>query len=929
MPVVVATSAGTVGAVLLDILIVLVAAKLAAELAERIKVPAVVAEIVAGVIVGPSVLGLVGQGNDTLAVLAEIGVILLLLEVGLEMNVREMASVGRGAVSVGVIGIVIPMAAGYGVAIAFGESGNTALFLGAALAATSVGITARVFSDLKGLSTVEARTVLGAAVVDDVLGLVVLTVVVGIVTKGSISALDVLGIVGIAIGFLVVTTSLGLAFAPRLFQAIQRFARSPGTLVALTLSFTLALAELASAAQLAPIIGAFVAGLALSQSKVSDRIRRDVAPIGHIFIPVFFLQIGIAINISAILKPSVLAIAGALIVVAVLGKVAASIGLLGAPGDKLLVGLGMIPRGEVGLIFATIGLAEGILTNDTYGALLLVVLGTTLLTPPLLKSRYLRVRARRKAAVVAPSPPPSGGWLQIRHNAVELAAEPPSRLALWLALDAAAMVTDRQAGPKLLDWLGRASDDGFRWDRATVGAFMHLLNVGNARSWRFLESTGVLERALPELSAAIRRRQSDPFMLDPSQVLEYELVDRLRSLTPDDATAAMVMDELMHPDRLMLAALMLDTAGTDEPVVMARQVVKRLDLGAGAEEEIALLVGQPSMMRAAAARIDGLDEDQVFRLAGALDRPERTNALYLLSVVVGDLDPLERARLDELRERVLTVLDRPELTGLDARNLVEARKRAALAAATETPRIAARIGAAPRSYLLDHDAADVARHAVFLEPLPHRDEVRVGVDPGESGTWRIEVAARDRAGLLAMVAGALADHGLDITAASVATWPDGGVLDAFIVHRAAYPMGAPTPDADTPPDGDALEHAITTRFAQVLTAPPNPDAVIAFDDDASPWATVCDIRSTDRRGLLHHLAVGFAVADVTVNSARLATSGGRVHDRFEVTRVGGEKLDQATKDMVVRAVMQGVYARRGRFGRVQKPVIGDERRRDG
>ena len=251
-----------VTAVLLDILIVLVAAKVAVEIAERINVPAVVAEIVAGMIIGPSVLSLVGS-EQTLQVLGELGVILLLLGVGMEMDLGELGAVGRAATSVAVVGVVVPMVGGYAVATALGHDSNQSLFIGAALSATSVGITARVFSDLRALATVEARTVLGAAVADDVLGLVILTVVVRLVSEGSVSIADVALIVAVAIGFLVVTAVLGSRFAPGLFQFLDRHAKSAGTLVALALAFTLAFAELADAAKLAPIVGAFVAGLAL------------------------------------------------------------------------------------------------------------------------------------------------------------------------------------------------------------------------------------------------------------------------------------------------------------------------------------------------------------------------------------------------------------------------------------------------------------------------------------------------------------------------------------------------------------------------------------------------------------------------------------------------------------------------------------------
>src|SRR5581483_3713132 len=251
--------------VLLDILILLVAAKIAAELAERLGFPGVVAEILAGVLIGPSVMNLVGT-NETLAVLGELGVILLLLQVGLEMDLRELSAVGRASISVASIGVVVPMVTGFGAMKLLSYSDNTALFLGAALAATSVGITARVFSDLRALATVEARTVLGAAVADDVMGLVVLTVVVRIVSQGTISVGSLVGIVAVAIGFLVVAATLGSRYAPPLFRWLHRQARSSGTIVALALAFTLGFAELADAAKLAPIVGAFVAGVALSRS---------------------------------------------------------------------------------------------------------------------------------------------------------------------------------------------------------------------------------------------------------------------------------------------------------------------------------------------------------------------------------------------------------------------------------------------------------------------------------------------------------------------------------------------------------------------------------------------------------------------------------------------------------------------------------------
>ena len=384
-----------VGSVLVDILIILIAAKVAAEIAERIGIPAVVAEIAAGVLVGSSVLDLVNT-NETLVVLAEIGVILLLLQVGLEMNLKDFKSVGRASVGVAIIGAAVPMATGFAVAEAFSFSTNTALFLGATLAATSIGVTARVFRDLRVLATIESRTVLGAAVLDDVIGLVILTICVRVVSEGSIDIGSLLQIIGIAVGFLVVATALGSWLAPPIFEWVERRARTAGTLVALALVFTLGMAELATMAQLGTILGAFVAGIALSRSTVKERVERELAPVGHLFIPVFFLQIGIAIDVSAFTSARVLQIAGVLFAVAVLGKMVAVIGMGRAPGDKLLIGLAMVPRGEVGLIFATVGLQQGVFGKDIYAAVLLAILGTTLFAPLLLRARLSRLRRRRE-----------------------------------------------------------------------------------------------------------------------------------------------------------------------------------------------------------------------------------------------------------------------------------------------------------------------------------------------------------------------------------------------------------------------------------------------------------------------------------------------------------------------------------------------------
>lgn len=414
------------GDTLLNILIVLVAAKVAAEGAERIGLPAVVGEILAGLVIGPSVLGLVGH-DEVLHTLGELGVILLLLQVGLELDLADLGAVGRASLLVAVAGIALPFAAGYGVMVAFGEGGNTAVFVGAALTATSVGITARVFGDLKALARVEARTVLSAAVADDVLGLVILTVVVRLVAEGSVDAVSVVGLIAVAVVFLVATVGLGVRLVPPAFAAVDRVSRSPGTLLGLALAFTLAVAQLASLAKLAPIVGAFVAGLALARCHQAERITRDLTPVAHLFVPVFFLQIGIDADVAAFARPHVLGLAACLLVVGVLGKVAAAWVAPRSSGDRWLIGLGMVPRGEVGLIFAGLGLRHGVLDDDLYGALLLVVLVTTLMTPPLLGRRLRRAGAPPPPApALPPAPGAADGHWRSRRARRAGRARPPA-----------------------------------------------------------------------------------------------------------------------------------------------------------------------------------------------------------------------------------------------------------------------------------------------------------------------------------------------------------------------------------------------------------------------------------------------------------------------------------------------------------------------
>ena len=442
-----------------NLLIIILVARLAAELAERIKIPAVLGEIVAGIIIGPSVLGLIDPIKhldvaDMVLLLGEIGVILLLFQVGLEMDLGEMAKVGKPAFVVAIIGVAVPFAAGFGVAASFGEDAKVALFIGATLTATSVGITARVLGDLRALALRESRIVLGAAVADDVLGLVILTVVVKVVTEGSISAGVVLETIGLAVGFLLITGLLAIYVIPRLFTRIDRLAKSTTTIVSSAFALTLAFSLLANQAKLAFIIGAFMAGLAVGRSPQHERISEGLNPLGHIFIPVFFASIGINADLEAMFQPSVLVLAVSLTVVAIIGKLVAGLGVGRSGGDKLLIGIAMMPRGEVGLIFASIGLSKGVLDDELYGALLLMVLVTTLITPPLIR---LKLAKRDDLAT-------------------------PTSVEVWTSVDTSHLIEE-------------------------------LLNNDADEWWRILDRHNV-ELRIPEIGSAMQRRRTEPDFAD-------------------------------------------------------------------------------------------------------------------------------------------------------------------------------------------------------------------------------------------------------------------------------------------------------------------------------------------------------------------------------------------------------------------------------
>jgi len=392
---------------------ILLAAKLGGEVAVRLNQPAVLGELCVGIVLGN--LGMVGihlfDGAAELVpieFLAELGVVLLLFEVGLESTLKEMRAVAPTSGAVAIIGVVAPMLLGYGVSLWLLPDApfSLHLFIGATLCATSVGITARVLKDLNAMAEPETRVILGAAVIDDVLGLIVLAVVANIAESGTApDAMALTKIIGLAAGFLVGALALGAYVMPGVFRAASKL-RTHDVLAAVAIGLCLLLAGLSGEAGLAPIVGAFAAGLILDEVHVRPFGRSSahdlaelIGPIVAVVAPIFFVRTGMMVQLEGIgTEPLLLALA--LTVVAIAGKLVAGAGVRGKTADRLTVGIGMVPRGEVGLIFANVGAGiqyegEPLITAGAYAAIVLMVMASTIVTPPWLAQRLRKVMRSR------------------------------------------------------------------------------------------------------------------------------------------------------------------------------------------------------------------------------------------------------------------------------------------------------------------------------------------------------------------------------------------------------------------------------------------------------------------------------------------------------------------------------------------------------
>ena len=371
----------------LSMLVVFASAKLLAELFERLHQPAIVGEILAGILIGPGVLGWM-KPNDFLNALAELGVMFLLFRVGLEVRSSELVKVGGTAAAVATLGVVVPFVLGYGILFLWGEPQIESIFVGAAMVATSVGITAQVLASKGLLQERASRIILAAAVIDDVLGLLVLALVSSL-AKGAVNILELGLTAALAIGFTLLVATWGTRTVSKVMPKVEEKLTVAEAQFALAMMLLFALSVLAVYAGVAAIIGAFLAGMALSES-VGRRVNDLAHGVAELLVPFFLAGIGLHFDLSAFGQRTTLILSAVIFLAAVLSKFAgcalAAVRL--GRADAMRIGVGMVPRGEVGMVVAQIGLGLGAIQQSIYGVVVFMSIATTLIAPPLLKLAY-------------------------------------------------------------------------------------------------------------------------------------------------------------------------------------------------------------------------------------------------------------------------------------------------------------------------------------------------------------------------------------------------------------------------------------------------------------------------------------------------------------------------------------------------------------
>ena len=475
----------------------------------------------------------------------------------------------------------------------------------------------------------------------------------------------------------------------------------------------------------------------------------------------------------------------------------------------------------------------------------------------------------------------SAGRLTVEHGVIGLDGAPPPGEAIHIALHAAVLTAHAQPSAAMLDWFAAQRHEPLTWDPADTSTLVRLLRNHEPSGWQLLESTGVLERALPEIAAAIRQRQATAETLDSPMPFRFRVAERLDDLAIETG----------HPsDDLVLAGLVIDVCSESSAPQGCWDILLDRLLPATEARRISAIVRDARLLRASADDPRGFEEREILQLATHLGSTAHTRDAYQLALALGALTTWNRGALDQRLGLIDQAFDNPELSGNDTRDLAAVRRLTAQRLTTDDV-VIERLRFAPVSYVLSHTSEELATQARLIDPLPLTGCVRVSVAPaGEPNRWTIAVACRDARALLAHLTGVLTRRGLDIIDATIGTWPDGAVLDSFVVQSTDAPSSSELA-------GD-FERSLRRR----LRSPVGIGLVAEFNNEVLPWHTVCDVKGPDQPGALLAISAAFARAKVVVYSARIATTNQTIQDRFTISDRLGHKLDAPSIERVQRAL---------------------------
>ena len=545
-----------------------------------------------------------------------------------------------------------------------------------------------------------------------------------------------------------------------------------------------------------------------------------------------------------------------------------------------MIGLGMMPRGEVGLIFATIGMGVGVFDDDLHAALVLVVLATTVISPAALR---WRIKGSDSIAVEideVADEAPAGGWIAVSSDSFELAATPPSTEIPSVMLDAAVRATDLRPAESFLNWMDAGRNRRLTWTRSATTELLKVLRHGDSRSWRLIEASALFERTIPEVIESMRRNAQDSTEIEPASILHFPIVEALR-----DATAVASSQN----DTLLLAAFLSDIDAGPE---VTAAILHKLDLDAGTLGEIDDLLNGTRILRAAVNHEPHRVDDKMLRdIAHGLRQPRNVERSRLLADAIGGLETWQHTALIDFTTQVQTLLAHPELLSGANDSLAEMRRGQARELVSDASLID-RIVHAPTTYVLAHEPDVLVEQVRLIEPAPNGRDLRVSVANGRTGDeFIVSVVCRNQKGLLSRLTAAIADSGFSVLSASLATWPDDTVLDTFVVVGKS---------AGLEELKSRLQKSVRGRLRsrRLAGTPPR----IEIDNTLHPWHTIMRASGPDRIGLLAVIAYALNSLGVVVHHASVNTAAGAADDTFEISDANGRKLADSAAAKIAGAV---------------------------